>query len=128
MSSLRTWDSSTCRGGFEPALCEELAVAQAALVLHPNSQCSRLGTRSTRRFQRGRFRLVNGLIDPESDRPAVGKMYPIIGLGRTWLSSELFGEGKHWWQLYGTNAHEEQHHSFPGRTEGSAMNMEAQCN
>ena len=128
-AGLTKWGSNTCRGGFSHAQCGQLATVQSRLTLHADQACSRLGTRSTRRFQAGKFGYEVGMIHRWyfGDKAAIGLSTP----GRTTLSSELFTGGSRGGSdllLFLTNVHEEEHHTgLFGRGQKAAFAVEGRC-
>jgi RHS repeat-associated protein len=135
---LTEWSERTCRGGFSYAQCGEVAEAQARLTLHPDSYCSRLGVRSTRRFQRGKFRFHPGPLSTLFGNHTYAAAKPLTGY--TILSSELFAGGEYYSgklvtgdmlapgeMLYRLNVHEEEHHTGLFRLERAALSAENRC-
>lgn len=123
-----------CQGGFSPGQCRQLAGVQSRLTMHSDPFCSRLGSRSARRLQRGRMHLESGIIHRWflGDEGATGLANPISG--STTLSSELFGGGSYGADrdsrdlLFKTNAHEERHHlGLSGLSQGAAYAAEVRC-
>jgi RHS repeat-associated protein len=101
-----------CRGGFSNDQCSQLAEVHANLTLHRDPLCRRLGTRATQRFQRGEYRLHQGILGTNSRGDILGRAYPHVLFwgGTTVLTSEIFGTAQYAYSRQFLVAHEETHH------------------
>lgn len=124
-AGLTAWSSKTCQGGFydqeaSARECSRIAAGLAKLIVSNIEKCSAYGTSAAKRFERGRFKRVQGWVRLPGGADGFGR-----ALGsRTLISSFLFDMRQ---SVANNLAHEEWHHHEWAPSEEPATEFGNEC-